>query len=257
MQIQKGYKIKDKLILFFVIRIFLPLRELLKKHPNSFRKVFGIFNTDICIKIKTKRGPARLVVNITDPDEVVILKEIVINGNYKLSESHNLLIDVGAFRGISTIFLADQISTINVLAVEPEEENFRILKKRLNKYLPFASLIQAALGKKTGYFGFSGKGVSGKLNDSGPKVFTISCDKLNLCPASDSAVVKIDIEGGEEDILLPFLSYLPQQCLLLLETHRGYSQGLKLLKTYQDKGFKIETSNNKDGPYIDWRLWRC
>jgi len=256
MKIQKGLRLKDKVLLFLILQCFLPLREILKKHPNLFQKIFKIFNRDFCITIKTYKGPARVIVNITEQSEIIIFKEIVINENYEVKQSHSCLIDVGAFRGISTIFIADQIKTKNILAIEPQKENVKILRNRLKKYLPYAKVIEAALGKKTGYFNFSGHGVSGKLTKKGKRVLVITCKNLSLSPKLKNPLIKMDIEGGEVDVLPSLLKYLPQKCVLFIETHCGFSQGLKLLKRYLAEGFQITKMNNKNGPYIDWKIWR-
>ena len=116
-------------------------------------------------------------------------------------------IDVGAYKGVYTYFLAKYSN--KVYAFEPNPKSFKILKKTFNKNV---KVFPYALSDKSGYdFLKIPKGRKGYSNQGGSirnvkldknygkiKVKTKKIDDLNL---NNIGFIKIDAEGCEQKVL--------------------------------------------------------
>lgn len=137
----------------------------------------------------------------------------------------NGIIDLGAYSGLSTVYLAERFPDARIVAVEPDAENYSCLKLN-SATIPRSGrvgTIQAAVSDRSGLARFFDRGPQWARHvDSGggAAVRTITMPEL-LDEAGFDVVdlVKVDIEGAER-LLLEGLSEWESRCRwILMEVH--------------------------------------
>lgn len=255
----RGWRLADKCKLFLYAAI--------RKRPGAWGMLSRVLGKgDWCITVKTPNGPARIVFDPLEPNELSVVDELLYGGVYLFNEtSPDAFVDCGAFRGISTIYLQDQAGASAVQAYEPNDENFAVLKRRLAKYVPRAKAVHAAVGVSEGEVLFSGDGVGGKIQrGESPRTQVVCQVCLRANPVlgnSSKLLLKVDVEGEEEHIFPDLLGALPVQCTMFLETHGSEKAAQDLVRPYRKAGFdvymrRIRKDPDSDGSFIDWELSR-
>ena len=115
------------------------------------------------------------------------------------------LIDAGAFVGDSSIVLAEYTDK-KVLSIEPEENNFELLKKtiKLNKLQNKIDAFKSALDKESRKVGIYNGG-PGSIIENQPNnniITTTTLDNLVGSKYQKIGLIKMDVEGYEMNILL-------------------------------------------------------
>jgi FkbM family methyltransferase len=226
---------------------------------NLLAKLVG--ERDYVITVRTPSGPARLVFNPLHTSELTVVDELLSGDVYIAKREASRFVDCGAFRGISTIYLQDQVKAVRVTAYEPQAENFAILARRLAKYLPAAVCVNAAVGPANGEVLFGGGGVGGSIGEVGNRVRMVRLRDELSAERPSTLLVKMDIEGAEHEVLPDILPVLPQDCSLFLETHFPLAPSRSLLEPFRREGFNVtECRSRKDSDsdvlFIDWELSR-
>ena len=235
---------------------------LFRARPGFWRLVSRLTGErDYTITVATPLGPARLVFNPLHTSELTVVDELLPGDIYIAGSRADHFIDCGAFRGISTIYIQDQIKATRVIAYEPQGDNFSILDRRLAKFCPLASRRNAAVGAESSEAYFDGGGVGGSVGAKG-KLVTVErrADELATL-RSDGLLLKMDIEGAERDVLPDILPELPAHCSLFLETHFPTQYSRELLEPFRASGFSIRECRCRPDEgsatvFIDWALRR-
>lgn len=256
--VSRGAGLRPKVWILLILAVVIPMRRQLCRHPTLLGIVSHFLDREIIIPLSTPRGVARLVCNLSEDSELLVAEEILRAEHYIVAEEHDLLVDFGAFRGISTLFLADQTKAEQIVAVEPNRENFSVLTRRLKRFLPNSRCICAAVADTAGSASFVGGGVSGALAAGGTEVkLILPCDVCDLRSASNP-VVKLDIEGAEEQVLPLLLEALPEHSVVFVETHCGEGPASVMLEPFMQRGYRIARLVDKNvaptSPYMDWKL---
>ena len=213
-------------------------------------------------------------------------KKIVNFLKYKKIISLNALFDVGAHRGESVKFFTKFIMIKKIYCFEPSPDNFRILKKNVNRYLKkkHTKVIfeNIALGKQNSekkliqynetsssslkeinYLSKYYKKKNFFLNTSNNKILNINQRKLKDYIIEKKIynfdLIKIDTEGNEYEVLLGLEEYLSRFKVIIFEHHyddmilKGYTftNINNLLKKYNfSKAFKSKMPFRKTFEYI-------
>ena len=115
-----------------------------------------------------------------------------------------VLIDAGAFIGDTSAWFLTSFPEIEVWAMEPFPDNYRLAQINLAPYGERAHVLDEALAGSTGTMRFEGDGTGGGVDASssdGLEVKTISVpDLLARVPHERIDILKLDIEGAELDI---------------------------------------------------------
>ncbi|MFM6173391.1 MAG: FkbM family methyltransferase [Sphaerospermopsis kisseleviana] len=193
--------------------------------------------------------------------ELTVIDELLPGDIYIASRRADRFVDCGAFRGISTIYLQDQVRASKVSAFEPQPENFAVLSCRLAAHLPDAVCVNAAVGAKNGEVLFGGGGVGGSVGEEGAPVRMIRLRDEVAADGSAGLAVKMDIEGSEREVLPDVLPVLPLECSLFLETHFPLETSEELLKPLREAKFAVvERRRRRDDDsadlFIDWSIER-
>lgn len=251
---KRGFSLRDKLVigLYSVIRFRPGAWSLLAKIAGS---------GDWCVRLRTPRGPARLVFDPLDPVELTVVDELLSGELYVVREPADVLVDCGAFRGISTIYLQDQLGARTVLAFEPQRDNFVILQRRLRNMPGTVRCENCAVGDRHGQVLFSGHGVGGQVGEEGASIGQIRLGDVKEIARAGSLLLKMDVEGAEETILPDLLPRLPPDCTIWVETHSTEGRARTLLDSCNAAGFEVSMIRARPDPesgvvFIDWKLRR-
>ena len=135
-----------------------------------------------------------------------------------------LIIDAGANIGLSSVFFAMHFPTALVVAVEPEEKNFDVL--RMNAARFDIECLKAAISSQNGRAKVTdpGRGDWGYQTEPAADgdVPSVTINSLYRRYAKDRIVpfiVKIDIEGGEKDLFALNTESIRETPLLIVELH--------------------------------------
>lgn len=160
-------------------------------------------------KIKLKFLNKELNLTLRDEADVSVMREIFKLREYKAVEeiikTATLILDVGAHAGFFSIYC----NTINpktiIYAIEPEENNLKILKENLlaNK-IKEIKIIAGALFFNTGksFLAIEADNINHHLSKTGVEVKTYSL--RDLCKQNKIKrldLIKMDIEGTEFEII--------------------------------------------------------
>jgi FkbM family methyltransferase len=190
-----------------------------------------------------------------DPDERAALAAHLKPGD--------IAIDIGANVGAYTLFMAGLVGLGGrVIAVEPQPSVLQRLKENLS-FNPVLTVTVAAtaLGASEGEVTFEtnarNEGEGRITSTPGAQGFTVALTTLQALLAREGvgclAALKIDVEGAEPQVLLPFFQSAPAELwpkLIVLE--RGDSRwGVDLVSALQEFGY-----DKDDSIRLNWILRR-
>ena|GEM_PF-588514 len=139
--------------------------------------------------------------------------------------SRPLIVDAGAHIGISTVFFALMFPTALVIAIEPEEGNFRLLSKNtegLNVRCIQAGLSSEAQRAKVldpgdGHWAFRTERTD---SEDGLPCVTLNSLYEEFCGSQVFPfLVKINIEGAEEELFTRNTDWVQNTGMIIIELH--------------------------------------
>jgi FkbM family methyltransferase len=246
----------------FADRVAIVVLLLFRSRPGLWRMLARLIGErDYIITVATPSGPARLIFNPLHTSELTVVDELLPGDIYIAASRADHLIDCGAFRGISTIYLQDQVKAARVVAFEPQQENFAILARRLSEYCPEAVCVNAAVGAENASVLFEGGGVGGSVGAAGRSVRMVCLRDELTGSGAEGLLLKMDIEGAEREVLPDLLPVLPHECSLFVETHFPPGPSEALVGLFREAGFAVKEcrrreESNSDVLFIDWALQR-
>lgn len=173
---------------------------------------------------------------------------------YPIPKEVKTLVDLGANIGMASLWMAKEYGYSHIIAVEPSEENAALLRKNLLENGLNAEIVCAAAGSKDGFtlFAVSISSTNGRVSagvspteitakdDENIAVPVVSMSTLfqHLPQGVEIDTLKVDIEGGEEDLLTGDLSWLSRVKTIIAEFHPKLVDYPALAQTLQCAGFK-------------------
>lgn len=165
-----------------------------------------------------------------------------------------IIIDAGANIGVFSIACLEQMSNCRIIAIEPEKENYELLKRNIGEK---CNLIKGGLwshscnleiiDRGTGNWGFMVKETS-RNDDEVIEAFSI-IDIINVFGLPRVDLLKLDIEGSEYDIFShDYKAWLPYVNAIVIETHDNIIEGCEELvnRVLKNEGFILsEYEENK------------
>jgi FkbM family methyltransferase len=134
-----------------------------------------------------------------------------------------ILLDLGANIGMTSVWLAKKFSFAQVIAVEPDPDNAALVRQNLDLNGITGQVLEAAIGPMEGTVRFDLSEVSnlGKLSENGSlSVPMISVDTIiKKFTVTSFGLVKIDIEGGEQDLFDGPSEWLTCTKAIIIEFH--------------------------------------
>jgi len=159
---------------------------------------------------------------------IFILRDLSI----KLNFEPKLIIDGGAYTGLSTMFYATKYKNAKLVAVEPENSNFKVLEintKNIENVIRIKAGIWnrncslKVVDRETGKWGFMLKEVNGGEGDI--EAITIE-EILKQTGFKEIDILKLDIEGSEKEVFSQnYFSWLEKTKVLVIELHDRFKEG--------------------------------
>jgi FkbM family methyltransferase len=186
-----------------------------------------------------------------------IFQQIFVLGECRVPEGVNpkVIIDGGAYVGYSSLWYARQFPAAKIIAVEPDDSNFKVLKQHTQSY-PNIKIIQAGLWPRRaelevidpGLFqcGFRVIEVPGKTDRSiravtiGQILADYGVDRIGL--------LKIDIEGAEIELFSENCDdWINKVDLLVIELHDRLRPGCReaVYSAVDERDFDISQTSEK------------
>jgi len=172
------------------------------------------------------------------------LKEIFIDEIYKQNlQSKPYIIDCGANIGLSVIYMKNSFPNATIIAFEPDERNFDLLKKNIENFgFEQVEIRCEAVWIENTILQFVSEGsMSSRINNniSGS---TIPVKAIRLKDYLNKPVdfLKIDIEGAEYQVMKDIADQLHFVNHLFLEYHGTFEQNAELSQLFvllDEKGF--------------------
>lgn len=136
------------------------------------------------------------------------------------------LLDLGANAGYSANYFSEQIPEINIIAIEPEENNFKTAKINLSKN-ENVELLLGAIGGASGFAKIKNDCQESNAFqvdrtitsfENSIRIYSI-CEIMKNYEIDNFFIVKIDIEGFEEDLFSVDLEWVDDTDIIIIELH--------------------------------------
>ena len=198
------------------------------------------FNYRVALMKLHVPGIKTLVAFRPDTSDVPTFIQIFIAKSYALLTQIpvRLIVDGGANVGYASLFFANQFPQAQIVAIEPDGDNFTVLREN-TWYYPNIRLIQAGIWNKPGelnlvthddskkWLGHWGVRVeeSAESGKSGVKAITID-EILQSTGRKYIDILKLDIEGAEKEVFSDnYASWLSRTNILVIELHDRFKAG--------------------------------
>ena len=161
---------------------------------------------------------------------------------YYTDQSQNkkfFIIDAGANIGAASVYFNNVFSNVKIIAVEPEINNLKILK--INTEGRPITIVSGAVGSSSEKKFLNNPGLSdygfrvAKDGEYEVNVFKIDSLIQNHAPNDSPLLMKIDIEGGEEDLFKGDCAWIKKFPLIIIELHDWMMPGQAVSKNFYEK----------------------
>jgi FkbM family methyltransferase len=177
------------------------------------------------------------------------IREVWFDEAYRLpfEDPSGTLLDLGANIGMTSVWLAKRYSIERVIAVEPDCNNATLARRNLELNAIKSEVLDAAIGPHEGTARFECSQVSnlGRLSEKGVPVAMITVDTIlekSACPRL--GLVKIDIEGGEQQLFDGPLDWLDRINAIIIEFHPPLVDYSRIIKAIESHDFTYIRSNS-------------
>jgi FkbM family methyltransferase len=212
-----------------------------------------------CVRQVRMRGGATLCYRLNRGD-LQSIREVWFEEVYRLPfpDPCGVLLDLGANIGLTSVWMAKRYPFTRIIAVEPEPDNAALVRRNLELNGIKGEVLEAAVGPREGTARFQVNTSSnqGRLSDSGVPVAMVSVDSILekfLVPQLD--LIKIDIEGGEQELFVGPTGWLDHTKAIIIEFHPTLVDYSRLTRLLEDRGFDYIRANTAFSNNMDC-FWR-
>jgi len=218
-------------------------------------------------KVDLKFNFASLQVSLPDQAGESVLAEIFKEREYKISEAaiaqaKHPILDVGAHVGLFSLYARLLNPNVEILAIEPEEKNFKILKEnikqnKLNRIKAFNVALGGRTEKKSLFISLDSHNhrlesapesnqKEEALSSQPVQVFSFR-DFLDQEKINFISLLKMDIEGGEYDVFSAFMpADFARVGAVVMEYHNYGGMHYKEIETQlRENGFGVQIFPSK------------
>jgi len=200
-------------------------------------------------------------VSFTNPREFLFgLKEIFVDKIYQQKLPANpLVIDCGSNIGLSVIYFKKLYPHAEIIAFEPDDENFALLQKNVQAFqFSKVMLHKAAVWITNEPLQFSVTGTMGSSivpHTHAGNTVTVKAFRLKELLTKPIDFLKMDIEGAEYEVLKDIAPDLHWVQNLFVEYHGTFSQNkelIEILSIIETNGFQFyikEAASVYDHPF--------
>ncbi len=213
-----------------------------------------VTNSTILFKLSRRDCKHPILLRIPTSD-VPTYKQVFVNDEYDflVETQPKVIVDAGANIGLASIYFANRYPDAKIIAIEPEQSNFELLKENIAPY-PNITPIQAALWHENKELSLIDPGlgnwafrtvVTNPLENTQTKtchsVMAITVDTImkdfNL---ETIDILKLDIEGAEKEVFSNTSSWIGKVDSLIVELHERMKAGCNRSFYRGSIGFDIE-----------------
>ena len=160
-----------------------------------------------------------------------------------------LIVDLGANIGLASVWLATQYQPQQLIAVEAVQANADLARRNTDQVHVETVVVPAAIGPKDGSVRFIERAES----NFGRADYTATGSTPMLCmntilkrhaPGQRIGLMKIDIEGAEQELLSSGLEWLASVDAIIIELHPGLIDTAGVIATLQSHGFRYIPANS-------------
>jgi FkbM family methyltransferase len=185
--------------------------------------------------------------------DVDVYAGVFMAGKYawKFAEPPKVIVDAGAYIGLSAVYFAIRYPDAVIIAIEPGADNFELLAKNTAGF-PNIRLVRAALWTDSGEISLSdpGEGAWG-LRVAAPGspghapvedlVRAVTVDEIRAEQGLDKIdLLKMDIEGTERELFAAAESWLPAVRAIHIELHDRVKDGCSAAFFTAVSEFRVE-----------------
>lgn len=179
------------------------------------------------------------------------LREVWLFECYKFPASIHpeWVLDLGANIGMTSVWLANRYPVKKVIAVEPAKSNEALTRRNLMQNQVGAIVIAAAIGSRDGSITFvehpaSNFGTANYSESGSTSLISMNTLMERYCNGKRIDLLKLDIEGGEQELLSSNLEWLERVDAIIAEFHPGCVDYPGLVKKLQERGFRYIPANS-------------
>jgi FkbM family methyltransferase len=222
------------------------------------------------LRAVASRGPIQfrtgLSFEVSGLLDMLILKEIIYDDVYRLGDLEGvgpeLIIDVGAGIGSFSILVASRFPSATVLAFEPNPPTFALLQANVTRNgVPNVEIHSLAIGTRESYQlrartqSATASAWMGPASNRGEIVGVRGSPLDPFVPTGDVDLLKIDVEGGEIDVLESLDTSLSRRVKrLAIEYHDHLVEGSSstVARMLRDWGFVVTVTPDRYNPAIGY-----
>lgn len=187
--------------------------------------------------------------------DVCVFEQTFLGGAYDLSVDHapRTIVDAGANTGLASIYFANRFPDATVIAIEPEADNWRLLKKNVAPYRNIVpvrgalwqddtevNLVDPHLGR-WGFMTQSQNDAGELLGDLIDEVRGMTVSTLMTQYGLDRIdILKMDIEGAEREVFRDSSAWIERVDALIIELHEHLKAGCNRSFYNGSNGFEYE-----------------
>jgi FkbM family methyltransferase len=181
------------------------------------------------------------------PEFLYAIKEIFIEEIYRQELPVNCkILDCGAHIGISVLYYKKLCPSANIIAFEPDDHNYALLKKNVESHqLQNVTCLNEAVWTEDTMLQFIQDGNMGSKISStaiSNNIINVKATRLKKYLSEPIEFLKIDIEGAEYKVLTDIKESLESVKKIFLEYHGSFQQNnelLEMLEIVKSAGFKF------------------
>ena len=218
------------------------------------------------IIVKNQARDLRLAIR-TNARDVEILEEIFAREAYRFDNPEvNTILDLGGNIGLATVYFQAAFPAAQLACVEPVGENLRVLKRNFELNGVTARVFEAAAGPEDGTTQFRNRPsdptfgsaeFSGAVPSSNDEIITVPMISvqsiLDALGWDRIDLLKIDIEGGERELLKGEPAWLKKVGAVIGEGHTGWGEPYtigSLEEQLRPFGFRVELLADHGGAFV-------
>jgi FkbM family methyltransferase len=172
--------------------------------------------------------------------DVSTYEQVFVNFDYafEVQQAPVCIVDAGANIGLASIYFANRFPSARIIAIEPEQSNYELLKDNLAPY-PQVTTLQAALWHRNkevrlvdpglGNWGFMTEGGEDDQPGSHQTRHTVKAVTmdwiLNAFGLDRIDILKVDIEGAEKEVFADTTVWIDRVDAIIIELHERYKKG--------------------------------
>lgn len=224
------------------------------------RQVFGLRGLLLAAKSRLANSPIEATVHakgIRHPlhlrartSDGTVFQQIFAGRQYDLDFERRpaTIVDAGANIGLASVFYANKYPDARIIAIEPEADNFRMLKMNVSPY-PNITPVRAAVWNSNGQASLSdpGWGTAGfrtcETNRCGDGIRAITIGSVMEEYGLDRVdLLKMDVEGAEKEIFEAAEGWIDRVGVIVIELHDRFKAGCSRSLHLATSGFHSEIS---------------